>query len=99
MQMDCPNREFRAEIVSCCATSPSAQHNGIARANRTWNVAWRSMKHQVVSRLSTFLKEHAAYSQEFFPTWRMWGASLRLAVADLEDVTDAASLPDLEDVA
>ena len=99
MQMDCPNREFRAEIVSCCATSSSAQHNGIARANRTWNVAWRSMKRQVVSRLFTCLKEYAAYAQEVFPTWRMWGASLRLAVADLEDVTDAASLPDLEDVA
>ena len=70
MQMDCPNLEFRAEIVSCCATSPSAQHNGIARANRTWNVAWRSMKHQVVSRLFTCLNAYAACSQEVIPPWR-----------------------------
>ena len=89
--MDCPNLEFRAEIVSCCATSPSAQHNGIARANRTWNVAWRSMKHQVVSSCFTCLKAHAK-------NWS-WCGSLRLVLADLEDVTDAASFPDLEDVA
>ena len=97
--MDCPNLEFRAEIVSCCATSPSAQHNGIARANRTWNVAWRSMKHQVVSRLFTCLNAYAACSQEVIPPWRTWCGSLRRVLADLEDVTDAASFPDLEDVA
>ena len=89
--MDCPNPEFRAEIVICCATSPSAQHNGIGRANRTWNVAWRSMKHQVVSSCFTCLKAHAK-------NWS-WCGSLRLVLADLEDVTDAASFPDLEDVA
>ena len=89
--MDCPNPEFLAEIVSCCATSPSAQHNGIASANRTWNVAWRSMKRQVVSSFFTCLKAHAK-------NWS-WCGSLRLVLADLEDVTDAASFPDLEDVA
>ena len=89
--MDCPNPEFRAEIVICCATSPSAQHNGIGRANRTWNVAWRSMRHQVVSSCFTCLKAHAK-------NWS-WCGSLRLVLADLEDVTDAASFPDLEDVA
>ena len=84
MQMDCPNREFRAEIVSCCATSPSAQHNGIARANRTWSVAWRSMKRQVVSRFFTCLKKGMT-TQKVFPTWGMLVDCFSLN-ADAEEV-------------
>ena len=82
--MDCPNREFRAEIVSCCATSPSAQHNGIASANRTWNVAWRSMKRQVVSRCFTQLKKGMA-TLKVFPTWGMFVDCFSLN-ADAEEV-------------
>ena len=35
-------------IVSCCATSPMARHNGIAACSRLINTAWRRMHLRLV---------------------------------------------------